>query len=473
MPEDASRVVVLRLGRGAAIRGRARYPDGGPVANATVAAAYGGGFLGPSMGLQRRETRTAADGSYVLEGLLDGGHAVRARLGGVTASVELELRPDVATSWDPVLDPGAAIGVRLVDEADKPLAGWKVEADPESAHTEDDGTSAVTDDAGRCNLGPLPRVPHRLRAFPGVMAGAEGSHAFLASATRRNVTPTGAEVELRLTALEVPSAKLCGQIFDGVGKPLPNVMLVVTRLDQGRGSVVHSHREDGRFEIGPLAAATYLLGAAIPGQEDASTRLAEVELSPGETRDLGRLRLPASSRVEVVVRTEAPLQAPRVEIGKPGVPGGALLELDRITAGTYRSRAISAGAYEVRLFAANAAPEIRAVEVRPGAVATVEIEARQAVTVELRFHFPADDVASGRRHFAKLSIDDASGTRVCQHLLGGEYDDQALRMKRFVLGLAAGEYEVAVRHGAARRTTTTTLRVPAEGGRVVADIRLQ
>jgi hypothetical protein len=366
--------------------------------------------------------------------------------------------------------------VRAVDGAGAALVGWQVDARASDVRTTFADADGVTDDDGRCRLGPLPRVPHRIRLFAPALRGAEGTHAYLAAAQREDIVPAGQELVVRVTSDESPSCRLRGRAVDTAGRPIGSVRLIATRYDQGRGMVLHSHSADGRFDVGPLSPGTYVLALSVPGHDEVRERLTDLVLAAGETKDVGDVRLPEPARVVVRVRTDGDvaLVRPILELcpAQATVAGGYLLQRDG-TSGVFSTESIPARPYALRFFAANALPETSAVDARPGTTTEVELTARSAVQLELRIALPTDVAAGELRPRADVTVEDAEGKRVLFHLVRGEYDDPVRRLKKVAVSLAPGRYRVRAQDLWSKRTANAEVEVREGSDRMAVELEVK
>jgi hypothetical protein len=466
----------VKIAAGAGVRGVVVDANGRALSGAIVRAEYRGEvFALAGRHLQTREVESDAAGAFSLEGLADGDHMLSARAGGLSVKESHRLAHGASFAWHPVLAGGESLGIRLVDDRGLPVEAWEIDALPEDAQSVVAEARACTGLDGRCELKPLRRVAHRVRAYPPALRGAEGMHSFLASLERDGIVPAGQEVTVVLSTQEIPSCRFIGRALDTGGRPVQSVQLIAVRRDQGRAMVLHSHSEDGRFEVGPLSPGTYTLALAVPGHEEVKERLEGLELARGETIDVGDVRLPEPATVVVRVRTEgdAPLINPMVELcpAEASAAGGYLLAREGVR-NVFRSESVPARAYELRFFAANAVPEVRSVIAPSGADVEVEIEARFAACVELRIGFPTDVETGDVRPRGDIVIDDHSGKRVLLHLMRGEYDDVVRRLKRVKVSLAPGKYRVTAQDLWTKRTGTADVEVGAGTEAIVVDLKV-
>src|ERR1041384_3317122 len=111
----------IALEQGLAIRGRVRSSLGGPVADAQIAT---GGFDMMRGGVLV-ETRSEADGSFVLAGLLPGPTSVNIRATGFASINEKSMTPG-EEPVDVILTPGGSIAGLVVEDGDRPVDAYRI-----------------------------------------------------------------------------------------------------------------------------------------------------------------------------------------------------------------------------------------------------------------------------------------------------------------------------------------------------------
>jgi RNA polymerase sigma-70 factor (ECF subfamily) len=451
---DVTGSCTLVLPPEARVAGVARDGGGRPLAGVQVTGDFGY-FHG-------RETRTAADGSFVLSGLEAGFCWLRAN-GGTNgqARTELQLRAGEEARWDVVLTAGGVVAGVVLDERGAPLSHWHVAAvDP--GEPGEWLRSAYSDATGRFRMEDCPaeRFVLALRA-----PEEEWGDAVLVLEDFR----VGDEA-LVLRAMDAcrPSAFLTGRVVDADGAPLVEVELIhVPRTGEG---LTHVPDSAGRFRIGPLRSGEYTLFAwtLIAGSWGLDQlRPQSFTLQAGETKDVGDLVLERSGWIHVravakgggalpagtVLEDEAQLLRDGEEAGWiPEVLGGCVIPFEGLQG---RSEPLGPGTYIVRA--------------REGfwCAADVEVEVRSGETTELELAFEratercievlcADGVPAGALDVRAL---DANG-RVLEERHCDEVDTfvQDVRYTAWLGGLVPGSYSIEAR-AADGRSATGELRV--------------
>jgi uncharacterized GH25 family protein len=150
-----------------------------------------------------------------------------------------------------------------------------------------------------------------------------------------------------------PECAVVGRVVDArTGQPVPGAIVrsgtgaSISDMLESMASPGPTARTDaqGAFRFGGLAAGALRLSI-----EHASYRalgVAELQLQPGETRDLGRLLLSAGASVYGTVRDELGA-APNVQIMVSNATGSVLKRTRTDGAGQYRVEGLPAGSYNV------------------------------------------------------------------------------------------------------------------------------
>ncbi len=288
VPSAPPAVVELRLARGHTIRGRLVVAaDGRPVADAVVA-------LFPMV--ERTDatrfspanecvaTRSAADGTFALEEVdprVDQTLLVRHE---ANAGVERLLRGSAAASadlelGDLVVEEGALVAGRVLDEAGKPVANAHVllepDCDPEVPAA--DGHSRT----GAPFLADARNHETRSRSdgsfgFATVAAGRwiaaarvrdQGGRAVLSLTVRAGDLIEG--IELRMAA----GLAIAGRVVDRAGGPVDRVWVSIYSDATGSSAPVQQlAKPDGSFRVSGLAPGSYRVVAQVPGRQTKSPR---------------------------------------------------------------------------------------------------------------------------------------------------------------------------------------------------------
>ncbi|MBM3986030.1 MAG: hypothetical protein FJ296_10145, partial [Planctomycetes bacterium] len=150
-----------------------------------------------------------------------------------------------------------------------------------------------------------------------------------------------------------PECAVIGRVVDArTGKPVPGAI-----VRSGTGSSISDMLESmaapgptartdaqGAFRFGGLAAGALRLSIEHSGYR--ALGLAELQLQPGETRDLGRLLLSVGASVYGTVRDELGA-APNVQLMVSNATGSVLKRTRTDGSGQYRVEGLPAGSYNV------------------------------------------------------------------------------------------------------------------------------
>ena len=398
--------VEVRLARAVQLRGVVRDQAGAPMARAYVGvtdANSPGKLIGDARpSWNRTSVETAADGSYAFFSLAPGPLGVEVhnrRSRGEAWAVAWQsftAGPGECLQWDPVLRADLAIRGTLVDEAGRPLAGWRLVVDaaegvpqPGEATSGDDGSFAL--------VGCAPAT-YTVRCY------APGDQWYAAVAEQKGVVPGGEPLRLRVGRDRLPSCYLSGSL--AADQPADQWMLVV--LDNGRGSQVRQLQPGTRFELGPLPPGNYALQlqaqasgrAGMPLVVPVGDRL----LQPGQRVDLGELRLPVLGQLAVELDDAAgqPVAKTSLRFAMLGAPqGGASVA---IAAGR-GSVAVAPGSYLPAGVGGDGVVEHGPIEVRGGECTTVHLRLVTGVVRQLRYDLTA--VGLPARCFATFKKDGA------------------------------------------------------------------
>ncbi|MDA8020684.1 MAG: carboxypeptidase-like regulatory domain-containing protein [Thermoanaerobaculia bacterium] len=274
-----------------------------------------------------RELEVAADGvfriprlsrgTYLIEAELDQGPVYRSEPIDVPSAEELRekigadtpLRLDLG---EILLEEGASISFQVTDLEGLPIEGAMVGLDqsPELGKTK--GVKGHSDSEGRARLS-------------GVDLALQGrsicfKEGFLID--RQSFEVPSAFVECRLE----PLASLEGRWIDGDSEGVSGVSVQIQDgFSEGKPQLAIADA-DGRFRLDGVPAGTYQLTAAANGY--AIERL-EIELQPGETRDLEEMPLRPGRELDGIVlerSTLEPVEDARVLVTSP--PGAGRSETD-------------------------------------------------------------------------------------------------------------------------------------------------
>ncbi len=210
---------------------------GKPLADALV-------HHGKASALRSSLAMTDANGAYQL-GHLPAGELTLAAFheDWGTGTETLAVTAGAAVRWDARLPPRAAITGRVLDADGLPVPGCYVVAFAER------GRSATTfaDAGGRFTLSPLD-AGQQYSVTAEVHSPSGG-----VARPRRESVPAGTDVELRVSAAQVPTARLRGRVLQPDGRPAVGCEVESSTVGETIGSR-HPIAEDGTFELGPFHA---------------------------------------------------------------------------------------------------------------------------------------------------------------------------------------------------------------------------
>ncbi len=280
--------LVIRLQPGVTCEGTVYDDQGKPAARVEV---NHGAYGAPD----RRNTRTAADGSYRLEGLPTGRILVEARgKKRGNASVELNGLPGQTLRWDAKLLRGRQLELLVLDQANNPLPHVIVMAigphvkgkSPRFHHgfTDKDGKFALTD----CPAAGLRILELRKPEY--------------VTLRRFDVDTSVGRMVLRMEYEGKPTARIVGTILDPDGKPVANADLgPIRRGDPNtRG---YATTAAGKIDIRELRPGSYQLLVRAGGYPKYMSP--EHTLANGETWDVGTIQLVRGACVKVQVANAA------------------------------------------------------------------------------------------------------------------------------------------------------------------------
>lgn len=299
--------VELVIDRGLTVRGRVRWPDGAPAADATVEGFSESSHEGVFFGEPGRTTaRAQADGTFELTGFEAGPVAVSARAKRANDGESKLERVDWTARLDGVeagtagvelvLESGTAVRGRVVDDLGAPVEAFRVRVQP--IEPDASGRRAVsaknTDDDGRFEI---PTVP-------------DGAWEVVASQKTREsgrvpiAMPADAARELTLVLPR--AARISGRVLDPSGQPRADARIEVrARTDEWNDREVEPGTKSdasGAFavDVRPGAVKIHAQGAA-----SAPAVAIERELMPGQHVEGLTLQLRRGGTIEGIVRDAA------------------------------------------------------------------------------------------------------------------------------------------------------------------------
>ncbi len=335
-------------------------------------------FSGPVWA--RVQTRSAADGSFVLSniqpggGKLSAGDAERPELGH--ARQAFRLRDGEELQWNPILGRGHSILGRVVDQRGVPIPDFRVKLQGPK-HTEDrivysnaDGTfvfDALEDIPYVLTMAEKnPVIPHLAVFFEDVRPGSE-------------------VVDFPIGDCARASCTLTGTMVGPAGLPVEGLRISLIHEQDGtrKGAEARGFEyRHGRFRVGPLPPAVYHLygqagnlGMVYAGRFEA--------LSAGQTVDVGtvQFREPGSLSLRVKDPDGRPTARPFLEITAEGSPAGTRVVLK---GGRCDRHPLAPGVYWLSYWSHRHLPCFRRVEVASGQEAKVDIQFQEGLEVLLR-----------------------------------------------------------------------------------------
>lgn len=442
----------VELALGAIVRGTIRDGEGRPLDGVFV----GCGEYGSVYGAQ---TRTAADGSFALEGLPSGEVELRAdgRDKGKVRTA-LTLTPGGEIAWDPVLATTPGVSGRVVDDAGQPLANWLVAA-------VDDGylgrqlLSKRTDEQGAFALNNWPKEAVRLEVHD--------PDAWTQDAVTMLHDPRVGQQDLviRIPRDARATASIEGRIVDEHGDAIAGAQVIVWRVGSDSGSAERADPKSGGFRIAPLRPGAYRLTLEAPlrGQRE----LPIVDLTRDEHRDLGVLPLAPAGfvRVELVEPPGIRLaEAPDVSIVGPGGVTLALISFQDLAG---RSDPLAPGTYSLRIASSDVRADAETITIASGAETAVRIQLKRATSRTLELVLPAGFAGSER---VRVVVTDAHGRGVYDYAMRCSPKQPCLG---FIAGLDVGVYtvEASTQTGLAGRVTFEVADLNPEGADVSLTLR--
>lgn len=279
----------VQLMEGAIVNGVVLDSTGIPLLDALI-------HQGPGWSLQASWTTTDSSGAFQLEHLPEGEvqlSAFHEDWGKVTR--KLTLKAGTTQRWDVRMPPRAAITGQVFHSDGQPAGSAYVTCYSSALKK---GATTHTDAGGRFTLSPLePGQPYAVNADVPVPGGGRAQ-------VRREAVPAGADIQLRVQAEQIPTARLRGRVLQNSGKAPVGFELHMSSVDGSPGSM-HPLAADGTFELGPWSPRRVRLGVCKPGIYRALADFGVYEMVAGTTVDVGDLVLPSTGSVRIRVTGEA------------------------------------------------------------------------------------------------------------------------------------------------------------------------
>ncbi|MCP3914312.1 MAG: sigma-70 family RNA polymerase sigma factor [bacterium] len=472
--------IELVLPRAASVTGTVRDQLGEPIEGARVSqglqateTAVIGRNWRRSIGLSgqhlaRIEIRTAADGSYRLEGVAPGPVQiiVSERVDGSEGrtSIELELAPGEERVWDAVLGGRPSITGHVLDEAGAPLEGWLVSARSEQRPIEFP-LRATTDSAGAFEVVDCGDASYVLEVFRSELVDAP-------SLRLVPVEPGAAPLRLEVPANRRPNASIRGRVVQAAGVALPAGYLFLDCAGSGFHASTPVDRE-GHFKFQKLVPGTYRLEAR-DGMNGPRVVLDPIELGPRAAHDVGEVTLAdyGSLEVEVVLPpgTELEESQIRVHVSGRGDSRHTTTHEDL----RYRAEGLVPGRYHVEVHAKGHLSAVRQVGVLGAQVAAETVALAAGANRYVRLLSPPGARVSKD---ARLRLWNAAGELLVNARARGSEREGRVIFYVGRIGLAPGEYRFEAsttvgRYAEPAHEATGELSVPAVPGEEPLDIDL-
>ena len=426
---DAVAELALALPPEAVLVGTVRDALGRPLAGQWIR-------VGPEDGPFTASGTSGGDGSFRVGSLAVARPHVAWIEGGPlgTARHEFVALPGQVEVWNAVLTVGPEVVGRVLDERGQPLAGWRVriEDDPFTA-VDADSASTQTAADGSFRFRNVHERAH-------VVMIAAPSSAFLL-AERHGVVPGQEELLFLVRDDARLTARVVGTMVDEAGQAVPEMQVMVVPEDYAQSPILNPDPRTGAFDSGPAPSGLTQVYVRTPGR--APFLLGPRLLAPGETWDLGEVRLVPEGTLLVRLVGDAP-------------PGP---ELELLLAANFEARFTGDG-FERR--SSPLRPGVQRLQLRGGEyeeiLAECEVRSGQETVVELPLQrgWQAPVAVKGASAGALLSVTvqlPAGGW--LQHDVRPEPAGETLVTFR----LRPGEYPCEAR--ADRRTAAGILRVSA------------
>jgi carboxypeptidase family protein len=330
--EESKASVVLE--RGAALSGRVLAAPDRPLAG-RVWVQQLGDEPAPATVAELSKTRLGEDGRFRLSRLPRGSHVLAVMADGYPAR-RIEVRIDGADVdlGDVVLEPGLSIRGSVRDDRGWPVTGaqvtafqWRSAEGVVRAESLPDGSFALP--------GLSPGQYHVTVSAPGFGGGAQ------------DVAAGAEDVGLVLHL----AGAVTGTVVDAAGRAVEVFALAARPASRpvGPPEVQSVADRGGRFRVGELAEATYVLQFSAPGR--GSVTVLEVKVAAGQTTDIGTVRLAptAALRGTVVDAHGAPVGGAVVWAQPPEALAFGLPVEEAVTdpAGRFELRGVTTGTVAV------------------------------------------------------------------------------------------------------------------------------
>lgn len=294
VPAPPDRPLVVRLGEGATVHGVVRDDAGQPVAAGIEAhgpntQAMGLWPLSIVVLFQGDSTKADEQGRYILRYLLPSAELSFQVTADGTADLfhRTSLAAGEDREWNPVLARTGAVSGRVVDAADRGMAGWGICVQPSWGPPRRIGSWTYSDTEGHFIVTGLAPGNHTFWALPPDARGAARTIRWgLAGA------PTGEKnLVLHTRWSSEQTCAITGRVLEASdGRPVAQASLRVWPKTHA-WDMNHEEKLEGgdaSFRIAPLPADAYRIDVSSPGHGRLSF---EKSVAAGQTLDLGALLL--------------------------------------------------------------------------------------------------------------------------------------------------------------------------------------
>ncbi|MBL9079920.1 MAG: sigma-70 family RNA polymerase sigma factor [Planctomycetes bacterium] len=371
--------VSLAFGGGATLDVGLRTADGAPVAAADVMLSLQHPDLGEFARVATVAVTTGADGEASVRDLLPGSWRAQVLHEGLVER-DLVLAAGAHERFEHVFGAGPVLGVRVVDGAGRPLAGWLV-----TVVTGATGRREATDADGWVRFRDLPGEAGTLQVAP--------DEATAPLATRD--VQIGTEVTVAVDPAQLGDGVVRGVLAAPAGDSLAELQVLLVRgngTEPGLPLTLPVDPASGTFAATRLAAGSYTLVVQHRRNQAPLAVRAGLTVVRGGTLDLGTIALGTGRLVVVATMADgAAVAAPFVGIGLAGArqfgpaaggdDGGAV--------------ALPEGNYEVLVWGEAIRPATTSAAVRQGATTEVPVAVERAAPVALSGEAAGTDALVG------------------------------------------------------------------------------
>lgn len=351
-----TRSLRIELEPGVVVEGRVLDAEGKPAAKVDVSVGGYGDFM-------TAWDRTDATGAFRLIGVAAGEIVVKAD-GEDRGKDETTLHASSGETrwWDARLKFGLKLRGRVIDGEGKPLAKWAVTAEAYGEGGEWDHKFLRTDAEGRFEAAGCIDAPYKLTVHK------VGGGAF-PLAVLKNQKPGGPEIIIRVENAHAQLGTVKGVVL-GPDGPLPGVQVNAWPVGSNSAPVVIADADTGRFQLEKVPPGRYRVFIRANGYP--RWQAPEYELKPGETYDVGTVRLETPGFVKLRVHRPAALIDVKIHgnLRREGHNG------EYITVGTKsegRSKPMTPGTWTLKITGDGVEPVERSVEVVSGEDTLVEV----------------------------------------------------------------------------------------------------